>query len=264
MTDEWRGRCVMVTGGTRGVGRAVADQLLAEGASVAVCARTQADLDAMSATAPADRFLGVAADVASAAGVERFHQAARHRFGGTALAGLVNNAGSAVVGAFLEASDEDWRYHLDARLMATVRLSRLVARDMVAAGGGSIVNIAGAAGADPTAFLAVAGVVNAGILNLGRMMADELAEQRIRVNTVSPGTLDTRLGAEVVELYAGSMGLDPELLRDEMQSSVPLGRIPQPSDVAHAVLFFLSDRSSMITGSTLTPDGGTLIRRARG
>src|SRR5262245_20356745 len=99
MTSEWHGRCVLVTGGTRGVGQ----MLLAGGASVAVCARTAADLEAMGAAAPPDRFLGVVADIATADGVERFHDAARRRFGGKALTGLVNNAGSAVVGSFLDA-----------------------------------------------------------------------------------------------------------------------------------------------------------------
>ena len=264
-STEWQGKTVMITGGTRGVGRACADQLLVAGANVAVCARTQAHLDAMAADgASAERLLCVRADVGNAADLERFYKETVTRFGAGSVKGLVNNAGGAVVGAFMESTDDDWKKHLDVRLMATVRLSRIVARGMGANGGGSIVNIAGAAGADPTAFLAVAGVVNAGIINLSRMMADELADLRVRVNTVNPGTLDSDLGAEVLALYAGKMGLDTELLRDEMYSTMPLGRIPVPADVAHAVVFFLSERAGMITGSALTPDGGILIRRVRG
>jgi NAD(P)-dependent dehydrogenase (short-subunit alcohol dehydrogenase family) len=259
--DDFRGRTVLVTGGTRGVGRAVADALLAAGANVAVCARSERDLAAMRAVHPAERLLALRADVAEPDDLRRFHGEALTRFG--AIHGLVNNAGTAVVGPLLDAPDALLLQHLNAKLMAYLRLSRLAAPSMARAGGGSIVHVAGAAGIDPTALTGVAGVVNAAVQNMSRMLADELADRRVRVNTVNPGTLDTDLGTQVLHGYAEQLGLDVELVRAEMRGSVPLGRIPQAADVAHAILFFLSDRSSMITGGALTPDGGILIRRMR-
>lgn len=261
MTD-WNGKVYLVTGGSRGIGRAVTHGLLARGAAVAVCGRKPATLDTMTAELPRDRFLAVRADVSSPDDLAAFHAAAVARF--HRIDGLVNNAGSAVVGPLLEAPDDEVVYHLHARLLACLRLTRLAVATMRAGAGGSIVNIAGAAGVDATPGLGVAGVVNAAILNMSRMLADELAESGIRVNTVNPGTLDSELGAEVMAAFADRLGLDVELLRDEAARSVPLGRMPKPADVADAVMFFLSAQASMITGASVTPDGGSLIRRLRG
>ena len=254
-------KVILVTGGTRGVGRAVAEAVLEAGGSVAICARTEEHLAAARATFGAERFLAVRADVRKRADLAAFHAAAVERFG--AIHGLVNNAGTAIIGPLIDATDQQVQGHLDEKLLAYLRLIQLAVPTMRRAGGGSIVNVAGAAGVDPAALTGVAGLINAAVQNMSRMLADELAESHIRVNVVNPGTLDTDLGREVLEGYAQVLGMDVELVRSEMRGAVPLGRIPVARDIADAVVFFLSPRSSMITGSSVTPDGGILIRRMR-
>jgi len=260
--SEFADKVFLVTGGSRGIGRAVTVALIERGAAVAACARRAEALEALRRSLPGDRLLAVRADVSSPDDLRDFHRAAVERFG--RIDGVVSNAGSAVVGPLLEAPDEEVVFHFHARVLACIRLCRLAVPTMKVTGGGSIVHIAGAAGVDPTPGLGIAGVVNAAIQNLSRMMADELAEHHIRVNAVNPGTLDSELGAEVMAAFADRLGLDVEILQAEAAASVPLGRMPVPADVAEAVLFFLSPRSAMITGSSLTPDGGSLIRRLRG
>jgi 3-oxoacyl-[acyl-carrier protein] reductase len=254
-------KVILVTGGTRGVGRAVAEAVLEAGGSAAICARTEDHLAAARAAFGADRFLAVRADVRQRADLVAFHAAAVERFG--AIHGLVNNAGTAIVGPLIDATDQQVQGHLDEKLLAYLRLTQLVVPTMRRSGGGSIVNVAGAAGVDPAALTGVAGMINAAVQNMSRMLADELAESHIRVNVVNPGTLDTDLGRDVLEGYAQTLGMDVDLVRAEMRGAVPLGRIPVARDIADAVLFFLSSSSSMITGSSVTPDGGILIRRMR-
>ncbi|MEI9997371.1 MAG: SDR family oxidoreductase [Rhizomicrobium sp.] len=256
------GRVFVVTGGTRGIGRATAATLHAQGAKLVTCSRRQADVDELNAAFASDRLAAVVADVSRPADVEGLCRFAIEKFG--TIDGLVSNAGSACVSSALEAREEEILYQLQARLLATWTLVRGALVQLKKSRRSSIVIVAGAAGVDPTAMLAIPGVVNAGLLNLSRTLADELAEYGVRVNVVNPGTLDTRLGQDVIDAYAEKTGIDPEVLRDEMTSNLPLGRLPVPQDIANAIVFLLSDRAAMLTGNTLTPDGGILIRRARG
>ena len=175
----------------------------------------------------------------------------------------MNNAGEACVGQLSAAPVSLLQDYFALKVGAALQLVQLVLPYM-RHNGGSIVNVAGAAGVDPTALLGVAGVANAALRNMTRMLADELAEEAIRVNCVNPGTLDTRLGNVVIEKFAKELGLSADLVRNEMYGSLPLGRVPTPKDVAFLVVFLLGKESEMITGADIAPDGGTLIRRLRG
>lgn len=251
---------ILITGGTQGVGRATTELLLRQGVRVSVCARTANDLECLAEELSADNLLTVQADVRSMDDLVLLKKIAFDRFG--PITGVVNNAGEAIVGELHRATPEELLTYFDLKVVSALRLVRLVLPSIPE--GGSIVNVAGAAGVDPTALLGIAGVANAALRNFSRMLADELADRKIRVNTVNPGTLDTRLGKAVMLRFAEVLGVDAELVRDEMYGSLPLGRVPMAHDVAQVILFFLGDESSMLTGAELTPDGGTLIRRFRG
>lgn len=252
---------VLITGGTHGVGRATVALLLGRGMQVSACARSAKDIENLSLEANSDLLLAVQGDIRSEADLQRFVELAYNRFG--RITGLVNNAGEACVGQLHTAPVAELLSYFEFKVARALRLIQLVIPRMPPEGG-SIVNVAGAAGVDPTALLGIAGVANAAMRNLSRMLADELAEKRIRVNSVNPGTLDTRLGEEVVQRFAQELGVAPELVRDEMYGSLPLGRVPTAQDVAATIAFFLSPEAAMLTGAELTPDGGTLIRRLRG
>jgi NAD(P)-dependent dehydrogenase (short-subunit alcohol dehydrogenase family) len=235
--------------------------LLSQGARVSTCARTEGDIRVLREGLQSDSLHARRADITRAEDRNNFVTQSVSRFG--PIYGLVNNAGEACVGHLHSADLEEFASYLHLKLVSTLSLIQCVLPHLTR-DGGSIVNIAGAAGVDPTALLGIAGVANAGLRSLSRTLADELADRGVRVNTVNPGTLNTRLGEVVIEKFAEQLGASPDLVRDEMYGSLPLGRVPTALDVARCVAFFLSDDSAMLTGAELTPDGGTLIRRLRG
>jgi NAD(P)-dependent dehydrogenase (short-subunit alcohol dehydrogenase family) len=252
---------ILISGGTHGIGRATVELLLQRGFHVSTCARTEQDLEELERATASDNLLVMCCDIRRDDNLEAFVNCAVDRFG--PISGVINNAGVACVGTLHEASTMELLEYFNLKVARSLALIKLALPKWSPAGG-VIVNVAGAAGVDPTPLLGVAGVTNAALRCLSRTLADELAQRKIRVNTVNPGTLDTRLGTEVVERFAEQLGVSPELVREEMYGSLPLGRIPTPSDVANVIGFFLSPESEMITGAELAPDGGTLIRRLRG
>jgi 3-oxoacyl-[acyl-carrier protein] reductase len=257
MDLELQGRVALVTGGSEGIGRAIALRLAREGALVAVCAR-RADVLARAAREIADasgaEVLPVPADVTQDRDVELLFQAVRDRFGGLEI--LVNNAGAAGGGPFESMTVDRWQQDLDLKVLGAVRCARLAAPLLRAAGGGSIVNIVANFGKTPPARSLPSSASRAAGLALTKALSLELAADKIRVNAVCvgvvksaqhkppPGAADTPAGLEAY--YAG-------LARD---FGVPLGRVAEAEEVGDLVAFLVSARAAYLTGAAINFDGG--------
>jgi len=233
---------VILSGGSRGLGQALAADLLGAGYAVSTFSRRPTEFT--DTAAKRDDFLFQPADAADAASLTSFVQAAIGRFG--IPAGLVNCAGLAVDGVLATAADEEIDRVLNVNLAGTLRLTRLVVREMlVAERPASIVNISSIIAQRGFSGLSIYAASKAGIDGMTRALARELGPRGITVNSVAPGYLETEM----------THGLD-EQQRQQVVRRTPLGRLGRVDDVTGAVRFLLSDAARFITGQTLTIDGG--------
>lgn len=245
MEKQLQNRVGVVTGGSRGIGRAIVLRLVDEGAAVTFCHQGEAaEAGAVLAEIEARQGVGFAefADVANREEMEALFHGVIARHGRLDI--LVNNAGIQSPGPFVEHSEEDWRRVLDVNLTGTFICCQLAARIMVRQQSGRIVNIAS------RMYLGAPGVgaypaSKAGIVALTRSLATELGPHGIAVNCVAPGAIETHLLAAM-----------PEAFRRQRLAETPLRRFGRPEEIAHAVVFLVSDESAFITGEVLHVTGG--------
>jgi len=252
-----QGRVALVTGGSKGIGRACAAAFAAEGCRVALCARGAEALERTAAelTAKGAEVLIVAADLVEPDAAARVVDATVTRFG--RLDVLVNNAGSIRGGDFLGTPPEQWADDWRLKLLGYVRMAQAAIPRMRARRWGRIVNVIGAAARNPTPDYMAGGIANAGLINWTRSLADLGAPDGILVTAVSPGATATERWDRLVAQRAQAQGKAPEELRRELERAQPLGRIGRPQDIADVVVFLASERASFITGVAITVDGGT-------
>jgi 3-oxoacyl-[acyl-carrier protein] reductase len=231
------GRTALVTGGSRGIGRAIAVELGKAGASVVVGYNSGAE----EAEAVAAEIGGraVQADVSTAEGAQRLVEEA----GDPEI--LVNNAGVTRDTLLARMSDDDWRAVIETNLSAVFYTCRAVARPMMKRRGGSIVNVSSIVGLRGNMGQTNYGASKAGIIGFTKSLARELGSRNVRANVVAPGYIHSRL-TDVL----------PEEARAVMLTNTPLGKLGDPEDVAGAVRFLCSDEASFITGEVLVVDGG--------
>ena len=245
------GRVVLVTGGSRGIGAAIATASGAAGADVAVgyrdnsaaAAAVVSGLEAMGRTA-----MAVQADVSDPAQAQRLVGEVEDHFGH--IDGLVNNAGVMPSSPSLEMSDEEWDLVLRTNLYAPFYCSRAVLSGMVDRGRGSIVMISSRLGQIGWPQLAHYSAAKAGLLGLTKSLAREFGPRGIRVNAVAPGVTVTDMTRDLVDSEAGQRRL----------ADLPSGRFAEPDEVAQSVVFLLSDAASLHYGQTLNPNGGGFMQ----
>ena len=247
MGDALAGRVVLVTGSSRGIGAEVAVKAGSEGATVAIHFHTGGD--AALHTLARVRHAGgdgatFQADLADGAQAEGLVRAAINQFG--QVDGLVNNAGRTQVGGFLELEPDEWDAVIATDLTAAYRTSRAALPGMVERGAGSIVNVASRLGQAGVARTAAYSAAKAGLIGLTRSLAMELGPTGVRVNAVAPGFTLTEMTAGLADTDVGRQRL----------AAMPIGRFGRADEVADAVLFLLTDASSLFTGQTLNPNGG--------
>jgi 3-oxoacyl-[acyl-carrier protein] reductase len=252
-SDLLDGQVAIVTGASGNFGAAIAERLAGAGACIALVGRQADRLRHIAARLPEHTAI-VEADVSRAGEADRIVAIVEERFGHLDI--LVNNAGGATVGGLLALTEDEWKQDIDLKLLGYMRLMRASALVMRNGRGGRIVNVIGLAGHEPYHLLTSASVVNAGLLALTKTAADELAGANIRVNAVNPNAASTGLGDRMIIDLARAQGTTPEAVRSYLVSMTPLKRLAEPEDVAAAVLFYASNMSTFMTGSSLTVDGG--------
>ena len=239
------GKVAIVTGGSRGIGRAVAASLAEDGASVVVSGRDAARVDATSKelSALGTPVLGVAADVAQREDVDRLVGAAKERFGRVDI--LVNNAGITRDALLVRMKDEDWDQVLDVNLRGAFFMTRAVGKMMIRQKGGRIINVASTAGAMGNAGQVNYSAAKAGLIGMTKAAARELAHWGILVNAVAPGLIETDMTKEM-----------PAEARDALMAQVPLGRMGGAREVAEVVRFLAGDGATYVTGQVFHVNGG--------
>jgi 3-oxoacyl-[acyl-carrier protein] reductase len=249
MGDSLRDRVVLATGSSRGIGAEVAVKAAAEGATVAIHYRTAPDaaqrtlarIRETRADADTDCF---AADIADGTEAEGLVERVIERFG--RVDGLVNNAGLTLVGPFLDTTTDEWEAVIRTDLTGAFHTCKAVLPSMVERGSGTIVNLASRLGQIGVAETAAYSAAKAGLIGLTRSLAREFGPRGIRVNAVAPGVTVTDMTTDLVDSEEGR-----RRLRDSA-----LGRFGRADEVADAVIFLLSDASSLFLGQTLNPNAG--------
>lgn len=242
---ELEHKVAIVTGAASGIGKGIARRLAAEGARVVI-----ADLNETAAKDTAEELgddtMGVAVDVADRTTVDAMVEEVTQRYG--VIDVLINNAGWDKVGPFLEQDPDVWQRIININLMGVLNCSQAVALQMKDQGHGTIINVGSDAARVGSSGEAVYSAAKGGIVAFTKTLARETARHGLTANAVCPGPADTPLFADIAE--------ENPKLREALERSIPLRRLAQPEDLANAVAFLASPRSTYITGQTLSVSGG--------
>lgn len=238
-----KGEIVLVTGASRGIGAAIADELAAQGATVIGTATSESGAQAIAERLAAQGGHGRELDVTDAAAVEALIDAIGKEFGAVSI--LVNNAGITRDNLLMRMKEEDWQAILDTNLSSVYRTSKAVMRGMMKARKGRIINIASVIGVTGNAGQANYAAAKAGIIAFSKSLAKEIGSRGVTVNVVAPGFIDTDMTRAM-----------PEEAKNGLIDQIALGRLGEPADIARAVAFLAGPSASYITGETLHVNGG--------
>lgn len=245
--SELNGLTAIVTGGSRGIGLAIAHTLAEAGARVAVLGRDAERAARAAADLPGDGHLGFSCDVASSDDVKRCVSEIEGAFGG-GVAILVNNAGVTRDNLLLRLQDEDWEEVIDTNLRGAFNMIRACTKGMMKRRGGSIINISSVVGLMGNPGQTNYSASKAGLHGLTKSVARELASRGVRCNAVAPGYITTDMTGALTDEQTS-----------KLQASIPLGRLGAPEDVAGLVRFLAGPAGSYITGQIITVDGGMVM-----
>lgn len=257
MDSGLSGKVALVTGASQGIGKAVALGLARERVQVTICSRRHsvlAETARQIESATGSRVVPIVADLTSPEDIKGLVFQIIKRFGTIHI--LVNCAASPIFGSFLDLPDEAWKSVVETKYMGYVRCLREVIPYMVTQRYGRIVNISGTGGIEPNPLHLLGGSVNAAIELVTKGLAREMGKHNIRINAIAPGAVATERFTRLMETIALEKHADLETTLRERVVEVPLGRLAEPNDIADAVVFLVSDRSSFITGVCLRVDGG--------
>lgn len=250
-------KVALVAASSRGLGRAVAEELAEEGASLILCARGEALLNEVcDSLSPklGGRILGVPADLALTADVERVVQLGLERFGRIDI--LVTNTGGPPAGQFESLSRESWEEAARLLLTSVLDLTRLVLPGMKARGWGRILNVTSIAVKQPVDNLMLSNSLRAAVTGFARTLANEVAACGITVNNLMPGYTRTERVEQLADALAAKEAIPPAEVRARWEAAIPMQRLGEPREFAALAAFLVSERASYITGSSIAVDGG--------
>ena len=256
MSNELSGKVAVITGGSRGIGRAIARAMAAQGAQTVLAAKSEANLrkttEEIAATgAPKPTF--VAADLGTAQGCQALFDHVKKAHGRCDI--LVNSAGATKAGNFLEQSDEIWMDGFALKFFGAVRLSRLL-WPMLAAAQGKVINIDGGMARTPNPGNLIGSAVNAAMASFSKGLSSLGISDGVNVNTIHPGRTETDRNAELVKQQAAAESKTVEQVAAETAKKAGVRRLGQPEDVAALALFLVSPAASHIQGAAISVDGG--------
>jgi NAD(P)-dependent dehydrogenase (short-subunit alcohol dehydrogenase family) len=247
-----------VTGAGRGIGRAIALTLAADGAHVAACARTASDVEEVCAliTQAGGTAVPVVADMSTLEGAHAAADAAVQELGDIEI--LVNNAGGSKPKPIADLSDADWQEALDLNFFSAVRTTARLAPAMQSRGHGSIINMASLSGREPGRFVGPYSAAKAALINYSKLMSDFYAPSGVRVNCVLPGIIETSSTSRNAEKSAQATGRTTGEIMEIMlkKNPIPAGRLGRPEEVAAVVRLLVSSDAGFITGAAILVDGG--------
>ena len=240
------GQVALVTGGSRGIGKAICERLASDGARVAVVARDAARAEDVAKQLPGDGHKGYACDVSDSAAIDALVKQVEADFGSLDI--VVNNAGVTADNLLVRIDDDAWNKVIDTNLKGAFNLTRAAARGMMRRRKGRIINITSVVGLTGNKGQANYSASKAGLIGLTKAVAKELASRNVLVNAVAPGFIETEMTAE--------LGEDA---KSALMGQIALGRLGSPTDLAAVVRFLAGPDASYITGQVLVVDGGMVI-----
>jgi 3-oxoacyl-[acyl-carrier protein] reductase len=258
MDLDLRGKTALVLGGSKGLGRGIADALSGEGVAVAMLARGQEALDKAVAeiTGKGGRAIGVAADHAQWPSVERAANTARQQLGPIDI--LVNNGGGPPPSRAIGIGSEAWEQQFHAMVLAFIRLTELLLPDMRRGKWGRIINVASESVIQPIPNLAISNTLRAAVAGWAKTLAGEVAAEGITVNTMLPGAFETDRTLQFQRAACEREGISPEEFRRRSVRNIPVGRMGKPSEFGAMAAFLASPLAGYITGSLIRLDGGSI------
>ena len=251
------GKVALVAAASKGLGYGVAQALAVEGASISICSRDQAAIEAAAATLTQENgteVLATACDVTSAESIQAWVDKTVAKWG--QIDALLVNAGGPPTALFKELTDAQWQAAFELTLMSSVRMIRAAIPHMK--NGGAILTVTSSSVQEPIPRLGLSTVMRAGVSGLVKTLADELAGDGIRVNNLIPGRIDTDRVQQLDQNTASKLGLSVEEVRKQSIERIPLKRLGTITDFGSAAAFLLSPAASYITGATLRVDGGAM------
>ncbi|MCY3935231.1 MAG: SDR family oxidoreductase [Anaerolineaceae bacterium] len=253
----WKGRVGLVAAASKGLGYGVAQALAREGASVSICSRTEAEIHSAARTLNEEtgsEILGTVCDMRDDASIRSWVAETIERFG--KIDALLVNAGGPPAGLLRDFSDEQWQSAFELTLLSTVRLVRAVLPHLKR--GSSILTVTSSSIKEPIPRLGLSTVMRAGVAGFVKTLADELADEGIRVNNLLPGRIDTDRVAQLDRNVAANLGITPEEARRRSEVEIPLKRLGTIEEYGAAAAFLLSPAAAYITGASLQVDGGKM------
>jgi len=257
MDLQLKGKCALVTGGSEGIGRAIAMTLAKEGVNVAICARRQEPLEKTAEeirNAYGVTVVAISADLTKDAEAKNFVEKAAKELGSLDL--MINNAGSAPGGVIETLTEADWEQAMQLKFMGYVRCLRYALPIMVKQGGGRVVNLIGNDGVKPSYWEIAPGAANAAGQNMTLSLAGQYGRHNISFCAVNPGPVRTERWAGLVSAMSRDMGISYEEADKLAPASIPLGRIAEVEEVANLVVMLASPLVQMANGTMIEIDGG--------
>ncbi|WP_018663014.1 SDR family oxidoreductase [Heyndrickxia acidiproducens] len=252
------GKTALVAASSQGLGKAVAEQLVREGANVVIASRNGEKLQSVKEELLAlgkGKVEYVTADITKMEDIRAMVQKAKDAFGRLDI--LVNNAGGPPAGNFEDMSDEDWQKSFELNLLSYIRIIR-EALPLLKRNGGRLINIASSSIKEPIPGLILSNTFRTGIVGLSKSLAEELAPYNILVNTVGPGRIATDRIVHLDKIKAEKTGKSMEEVQEHELQSIPLGRYGKPEEFGKFVTFLASEANSYVTGSSFLVDGGKI------